>query len=529
MKRFWLLLMACLLLPACALAVTTVPGGITVVEDEAFANTGIDALIIPSSVQVVGANVLSGCDAAYLYLNSAATKLASGANNGVPFIFGPAGSGAVGFSGFYASETLKVVDGLYYSVTDTALPLCAMSPAGLSGALTIPKTVDGKPVVSLSELYLNNTGVTDVRVPAYLAIPGDLAATPYQTMTVTAPAADKTTSAAGRNITWTTSAEGAYGDVSYLWTFTVNGESETVITADPMVTFAPMAEGECTVTVTAEDAVGDSASAAGDSVTITKAQPVYRALLVANSYPGAFNALSGPENDLPAMVTMLNGMTGTPYRITTARNRTASSIRSAIAATFAGAEPGDVSLFYYSGHGNSDGSLVGTENTILSLSSLRNTLQQIPGKKIVILDCCYSGTVINRSGEPQEEPSPAAFTSAVISAFASASRAANLADEGYIVLTACRKDQTSASLADATGSYFGVFTYGLCYGSGYDEWKRVALNTLPADLNGDGAITLGEAHTRINERVSYLSTMVVGGLSQSSQYYGDTSFVLWRK
>ena len=210
MKRFWLLLMACLLLPACALAVTTVPGGITVVEDEAFANTGIDALIIPSSVQVLGANVLSGCDAAYLYLNSAATKLASGANNGVPFIFGPSGSGAAGFSGFYASETLKVADGLYYSVTDTALPLCAMSPAGLSGTLTIPKTVDGKPVVSLSEIYLNNTGVTAVRVPAYLTIPGDLTATPYQTMSVTAPAADKTTSAAGRNITWTTSAEGAY-------------------------------------------------------------------------------------------------------------------------------------------------------------------------------------------------------------------------------------------------------------------------------------------------------------------------------
>ena len=34
MKRFWLLLMACLLLPACALAVTTVPGGITVAAAE---------------------------------------------------------------------------------------------------------------------------------------------------------------------------------------------------------------------------------------------------------------------------------------------------------------------------------------------------------------------------------------------------------------------------------------------------------------------------------------------------------------
>lgn len=532
MKRFLLLLSAVMLLPLCAFAVTTVPSGVTVVEDEAFAYTGIDALIIPASVQVVGANVLAGCNASYLYLNSASTTLASGAANGVAFVFGPANSSAAGLSGFYAADTLTIQDGLYYSVADAALPLCAMSPAGTSGTLTIPKLVEGKPVTSLSELFLQNTGVTEVKVPAYLTIPDGLAASPYQTVFVTAPTADKTTSAAGRYVTWTTSVEGAYGDVSYLWTFTVNGETSTAITSEPMVSFAPGAEGICTVTVTAEDSLGDKASAEGESVTVTAAEPVYRALLVANSYPGAYNALGGPENDLAAMVTMLNSMTGTKYKVTTAQNRTASSIRSAIASTFAGAEPGDVSLFYYSGHGNSDGSLVGTGDTLLSVASLRNALQQIPGKKIVILDCCYSGTVINRSADAaaDEGPSPSAFNSAVISAFASASRSSsNLEDEGYIVLTSCRKDQTSVSLADATGSYFGVFTYGLCYGSGYDEWKRVSLGSLPADANGDGVITLGEAHTRINERVSYLSTMVSGGLSQATQYYGDSSFVLWRK
>jgi len=530
MKRFLLLLMALLMLPVCALAVTTVPSGVTVVEDEAFAGTGIDALIIPSSVQVVGANVLAGSNAAYLYLQGASTKLASGAANGVAFVFGPANSAAAGLSNFYAADSLVVLDGLYYAVTDAARPLCAKNPGTLSGTLTIPKLVNGKPVATLDKLFLTSTGVTQLHVPAYLTAPDGMPSTTYQTMSIAAPTADKTTSAAGHYITWTTSVEGAYGDVSYLWTFTVNGESETVITAEPTVKYAPLAEGDCTVTVTAEDAVGDTASAAGDSVTITEAQPTYRALLVANSYPGAFNALGGPDNDLPAMVTMLNSMKGTPYRIATARNRTASSIRSAIGSTFAGAQPGDVSLFYYSGHGNADGSLVGTDNTFLSVASLRNALQQIPGKKIVILDCCYSGTVINRSADAQAEPSPSAFNSAVISAFAAASRSAtNLEDEGYIVLTACRKDQTSASLADATGSYFGVFTYGLCYGSGYDEWKRVSLSSLPADVNGDGAITLGEAHNRIRERVSYLSTMVVGGLSQETQYYGDTSFVLWRK
>ena len=146
---------------------------------------------------------------------------------------------------------------------------------------------------------------------------------------------------------------------------------------------------------------------------------------------------------------------------------------------------------------------------------------QIPGTKIVILDCCYSGMMIGKSNDAA---SPAAFNSAVISAFSSFNKDDNLASNGYIVLTACSKNQVSASLSDGVTS-FGAFTYGLCYGSGYDEWNQQWLGSLPADTNGDGQITLAEAYSKAVERVNWLKTMVA--MEQVAQYYGDTSFVLW--
>ena len=91
MKKIILLILL-LMLPLGAQAVTAVPEGVTHVEDEAFAGAGIDALIIPASVETVGADVLQGSRASYIYLEGADTTL-SGAP-GVPFIFAPASSPA---------------------------------------------------------------------------------------------------------------------------------------------------------------------------------------------------------------------------------------------------------------------------------------------------------------------------------------------------------------------------------------------------------------------------------------------------
>ena len=104
MKRFLLLLSVLVLLPLCALAVTSLPATVTEVEDSAFAGTDIDALIVPASVEKIGAPVLAGSDASYIYLNGARTTLAD--EGGVPFVFGPASSPAAKLSNFYDSAKL---------------------------------------------------------------------------------------------------------------------------------------------------------------------------------------------------------------------------------------------------------------------------------------------------------------------------------------------------------------------------------------------------------------------------------------
>ena len=520
MKRMLILTALMLLLPLCALAVVTLPANVTEVGDEAFADTAIDALIVPAAVKRVGAGVLRGTDAAYIYLYGATTILAD--EGGAAFVFGPESSQANWMDNFYDAARLVNHGGLYYYVTDTAQPLCAKDPGSMSGSVTIPKLLNGVPVTTAEKLYLNGTGVNEVRLPTYLGSVSGVRTVNYDTMFLTAPMADVTEAPAGSSITWTTGIDGAYGDVTYTWVFDVDGTVTTATTSEPHITYAPLTEGSCTVSVTATDAVGDRASASGGQVTLTTAKRTYRALLVGNSYPGESIALDGPMTDLNAMKTVLNTMSGTPYKITTARNVTASGLQAAIATAFSGAEPSDVSLFYYGGHGTPEGALVGTKDTTPSVYGLRSALQKIPGTKIVLLDCCYSGTSIGRS-----TARPSSFNRAIISALSSASRSpVNLEDQGYIVLTSCRSDQTSISLTDGVVSW-GVFTYGLCYGSGYDEWKQVSLGRLPADANGNGAITLGEAYRGVQERVSYLNSIMP--IDQATQYYGDTAFVLWAK
>ena len=84
-----------------------------------------------------------------------------------------------------------------------------------------------------------------------------------------------------------------------------------------------------------------------------------------------------------------------------------------VADTFRGAKQADTSLIYLSTHGVlkteageqkmflllSDG----TEEGALSPETLRNTMEKIPGRKILILDACHSGAVI---GKGWDGPNP---------------------------------------------------------------------------------------------------------------------------
>lgn len=511
------------------------PGSVKTVGSRAFAGTGLHALVLPSGCQSVDGSVLAGSHAAYLYLNGASTAINGGVQD-VAYVFGPAFGSASSLGNFYATETLVTKDGFYYSVTDgTAVPLCAVDGTAIPSEITIPKMVSGEPVRSLSTLV--TTGLTTVRIPAYLSAPSAVNATTYQSMTVTAPAPSESSASAGSTLTWTTAIEGSYGAVEYTWSFDINGETKTVTTDTPSVSFTLSTAGSCVVSVTAKDEVGDTAAATADVLTVKAADIVYRALLVGNSYPGTALALPGCDNDVAGMKAMLSRMSATPYRISTRSNLSASGMESAIRDTFSAATANDVSLFYFAGHGANavgtsyHGALVGTGTTYLSVSKLKSVLDQIPGKKIVIIDSCHSGQMIGRSaGAGVSKSDLNAFNSQVVSTFAQQSRSAdNLANSGYYVITAAHSTEESVNMgydADEDGiidKHFGLFTYSLTQGSG---WNMATNKTrsLSADSDGNGEITLHEAFSYARYKAQQSNP------NQTAQVYpSGSSMVVWAK
>lgn len=298
----------------------------------------------------------------------------------------------------------------------------------------------------------------------------------------------------------------------------------------------------------------------------------YRALLIGNTYTGESNELPGCENDVDGMRTMLGRMTATPYSVTVKKNIRAEEILSSISSTFGNASYNDVSLFYYSGHGansvGADGNptsyhaaLVGTFQTYVSIARLKTELDKIPGKKVIIIDACHSGQFIARDGTATQVSS-SAFNSQVVNLFANDDQLSgdvsrttvvlaadgsellseeapafidraddtNFAKSGYYVITACRSEEKSVSTGyDSNGDgkidrYFGLFTYGLCYGNGWNLARNSAISSLNADLNKDSKVTLYEAYV-------YAKVMAQShNPNQTAQIWPENSaFVLWGK
>ena len=128
----------------------------------------------------------------------------------------------------------------------------------------------------------------------------------------------------------------------------------------------------------------------------------YRALVIAQSYPGTSMRLDAPPNDQAAVHACLNHFATTDWTVTNASNLRASQITPAILSVFSAATENDVSLLYYSGHGEEDGSLLGKDLKTLKPAALKDCLDQIPGRKIIIVDACYSGQLIREENAGEE-------------------------------------------------------------------------------------------------------------------------------
>ena len=265
-------------------------------------------------------------------------------------------------------------------------------------------------------------------------------------------------------------------------------------------------------------------------VTVSKA-PVYRALVIGEgSFPD-----SGAEDlpgwrDVALMVRMLSsvrGPSGDPWNIMSATNLTAEQIHAYINAAYAGAQEGDVSLFYISTHGDQKYEIGGLYsnyagclmtypdkrfrnwydvNTV-TLGRLAGWLCEVPGQMIVMIDSCGSGAAIYGAAGVAAPPlspedfdgqnfieapdfSPEAFDQAVVDAFRSLDagvlapgQGAFVLENKFFVLTSCAYRETGWSLKNR----YSYFT----------KWLTDAVKLrgkMPADANKNRYTTLWELY-----------------------------------
>lgn len=247
-----------------------------------------------------------------------------------------------------------------------------------------------------------------------------------------------------------------------------------------------------------------------------EAETVRRALLIGqDNYPYP-NTLSGPGKDLTRMKTTLSDI----FEVTMRKDLTAAQILDEIAATFSGATEEDISLFYYSGHGNlsndpeTNGALVGIEyNQLVTAAQLRSALDSIPGRKIVIIDACYSGALIGRSTmlrakSASEENTGGQEAPAIsfMTAFTKPRlRGRSLAVQPYYVMVS----STGAEISwenNSGGFFTGAFTESRSMG----------------DANSDGIVTMLESYNYARNKVNTVAA--AENVEQSVQVYPENCY-----
>ncbi|NLG87188.1 MAG: hypothetical protein GX489_08220 [Firmicutes bacterium] len=248
-----------------------------------------------------------------------------------------------------------------------------------------------------------------------------------------------------------------------------------------------------------------------------------RALLIGNwEYGNGFDMLPGVADDILRMQSVLAKSSIPPgetkyssIKLLTNANR--KEILAAIDTAFAKAAARDVSFFYFSGHGTVDQygraylcPMDASRGEYIGVDELEQALSRIPGTKVVVLDCCFSGGFIypkeaaeetdthlpNAVSDTDTQPEDLAeqFNQAVLAAFGVESKSL-LTQPQYKVLTACAADENSFAVYDQEfKTYGGEFTNSFVKGAGFVR------GDYRADIDDDNIVTLAEIYryTRLN-------------------------------
>lgn len=272
-----------------------------------------------------------------------------------------------------------------------------------------------------------------------------------------------------------------------------------------------------------------------------------RALLVTRGdYEGTEHDLTpGPQNDGVNVSRMLqNAYGGQNISITTEeKTKTKSELKKAIQTAFADSDADDVNYFYYSGHGQPDGlclEMGRSRENVVTPQDLYDCFAGIEGKNVLIMDCCYSGTMGSQTrsiglqsllkNTVSRDEAAETFVDQFTEGFAQAEKENQgfqsrtvLNSSRFRLLLAAADDELSNQVirgdnsdigdgrseneeasAERTepkqASAYGVFTGSLVYGNGIHaelaemdvDFEDATIGTASADYDGDGEITFNE-------------------------------------
>ena len=197
---------------------------------------------------------------------------------------------------------------------------------------------------------------------------------------------------------------------------------------------------------------------------------------------------------------------------------------------FKSSSESDVNYLYLTCHGGRDGRIyLGSDGQTFSGWELASILKQYKGKFVVMLDCCYSGKIID-VGKPDKKvasKSEEKFDEqAFLAGFSTgdlASKNGEMLDSKFLVLCASWKGEKSYS-AVGVGS---LATRYWAMGTGWDSLQNRMISPM-ADTNTNGKITLEELY-----QYSYPLVLEAASSSNKEQhvsvYPENSQFVLFQK
>ncbi len=248
-----------------------------------------------------------------------------------------------------------------------------------------------------------------------------------------------------------------------------------------------------------------------------------RVVIASETYDGDpyHSNLYGTATDARGFRDMFASWERTEGNITLLEDPDRDTILQSISSGFAGAGSLDISVFVFAGHGTRD-SGTGTSSLIayrdtqgISAAALRNAFSGIGGRKVIIIDACYSGGLISdeTTVNSEEELSAGAksFVSGFIGPFVRLTSRSALTADGFFIMTACSDSQLSYETQIISGgseAYAGLFSYNFNCGCGWNEVTGERCDAA-ADQNGNGIVALGEIEEYVSGCVSSYQTVMM--------------------